>query len=121
MRAFWSENSESFSCARSSEGNLILVDLVGGAVAAGVALRHAGGRSGREAGTTLGLEELEGLTNHAQLGAFLTRSLVLPRVELETAVDEERRALGEPELLEELSHLAPKGDIDVGDLLALLA
>ena len=123
--AVWSENSGSFrkdgvDPSRGSEGNLILVDLVG----RGGSRRTRGdstGGGGGEACATFGLEELEGFADNAQLGAFLTRGFVLPAVELEAAVDEEGSAFGDLELLEEFGHLAPEADVDIRDFFALLA
>ncbi len=79
--------------------------------------RSAGGAGGEA--STLGLQELEVFPDHAQLAALLPRLFVFPGVELEAAVDEERRAFAETELLQELGLLPPEGDVDEGDLFAL--
>ena len=67
-----------------------------------------------------GAEELEILAHHAELAALLAGGLVLPTVELETALDVDRAALLAV-LAGDLGLTAPEGHVDEGRLLALLA
>src|SRR5205814_458562 len=65
-------------------------------------------------------DELEILHDDGDLGALSAALLVFPLVELEPALDEDRLALGHV-LVDHLRLLSEGGDVDEGDLLAVLA
>ena len=94
--------------------------MVGGGGRGVVAAARTGGGAALLAGAlAAAADEGEVLEDDAEAGALFAGLLVLPLVELETALDEDAGTLAAV-FGDDLGLLAVALDVDVGDLLALL-